>query len=105
MCDFFKGWAFSVVIKEEQVLQERLVDIAYDLVIDSLSAIMYDLSLWAYALNSILFKLAHAVSTVILSPTCPSRVPIGPEKGINHEGIVQSPPGSGREQAMDVQSQ
>lgn len=42
--------------------------ILYGLVIDSLSAVFYQMPIWAYLLNGMGFNLAHAVSTALFYP-------------------------------------
>ncbi|MGT2895290.1 ECF transporter S component [Streptococcus entericus] len=45
-----------------------LMGILYGLVIDSVSALFYQMPIWAYLLNGISFNLAHAISTALFYP-------------------------------------
>lgn len=45
-----------------------LMGILYGLVIDSLSALFYQMPIWAYVLNGMVFNLAHAGSTALFYP-------------------------------------
>lgn len=45
-----------------------LMGLVYGVVIDSLSAILYQMPIWAYLLNGMVFNLAHVVSTTLFYP-------------------------------------
>lgn len=59
----------SAIIKQiSQASLAGFMGIIYGLVIDSLSAILYSMPIWAYVLNGLGFNLAHALSTAIFYP-------------------------------------
>lgn len=59
----------SAIIKQtSQASLAGVMGIIYGLVIDSLSAILYSMPIWAYVLNGLGFNLAHALSTAIFYP-------------------------------------
>lgn len=45
-----------------------LMGLVYGLVIDSLSAVFYQMPIWAYLLNGMVFNVAHVVSTTFFYP-------------------------------------
>lgn len=69
LCDPLTSLIKSVTIRRAgQALLAGMMGIVYGLVIDSLSALMYNMPIWAYALNGMAFNLAHAISTAIFYP-------------------------------------
>ncbi|WP_161980624.1 ECF transporter S component [Streptococcus sp. S784/96/1] len=63
-----RGGKSDIIILFVETIGAGLVGIGYGIVIDSLSAFMFNMPWWSYVAAGFFFNLAHALSTLIFFP-------------------------------------